>query len=246
VPVPEDRRPTTFRLLVVPGVTVGRWSRTWSERLPEVELQVVPAEAAQGVTLLAAESDAGLLRLPVDQDAFHAIPLYTEVTVVVVPRDHVLAAADDVTVSDLAGETLLRPLDDVLDWTGAAAEPATVAAHRPATTAVAVELVAAGVGVLVVPQSLARAYHRRDLTYRVVTDAPTSSVALVWARENTTDLVEEMIGIVRGRTPNSTRGRAQPAPAEPSVRTPARGGGTRSTPARTSARRGGNPRRRGR
>jgi DNA-binding transcriptional LysR family regulator len=250
VPVPEDRRPATFRLLVVPGVTVDRWSRTWSERLPGVELQLVPAEAAQAATLLSAGSDAGLLRLPVDQDTFHAIPLYTEVTVVVVPRDHVLAAADELTLSDLADEALLRPLDDVLDWTGASAAPATVAAHRPTTTATAVELVAAGVGVLVVPQSLARTYHRRDLTYRVVTDAPTSSVALVWARDRSTDLVEEMIGIVRGRTANSTRGRAQ-APAastEPSARTPARGGTTRPRPTsgRTSAPRGGNSRRRGR
>ncbi len=250
MPVPDDRRPTTFRLLVVPGVTVDRWSRTWSERLPEVELQLVPATAAHAATLLSEGLDAGLLRLPVDQDTFHAIPLYTEVTVVVVPRDHVLAAADDVTVSDLADETLLRPMDDVLDWTGAAAAPASVAAHRPATTATAVELVAAGVGVLVVPQSLARAYHRRDITYRVVTDAPTSSVGLVWAREEPTDLIEEMIGIVRGRTANSTRGRAQvPAvSAEPAARTPAKGGATRPAHAsgRTGARRGGNPRRRGR
>ena len=70
------------------------------------------------------------------------------------------------------------------------------------------ELVAASVGVLVVPQSLARLYHRRDLTYRVVTDAPTSSVALAWPRDGHNDLVEEMIGIVRGRTANSTRGQA--------------------------------------
>lgn len=248
MPVPEDRRPTTFRLLIVPGVTVGRWSRTWSERVPGVDLQLIPAEAAQATTLLSAQGDAGLVRLPVDQNTFHAIPLYTEATVVVVPRDHVLAAADEVTVAELAGETLLRPLDDVLTWT--AATPATVTADPPATTAAAVELVAAGIGVLVVPQSLARTYHRRDLTYRVITDAPTSSVALVWVRERHTDLVEEMIGIVRGRTANSTRGQAQApaAPAEPSARPPAKGA-TRPTPAsgRTSSRRGGtNPRRRGR
>lgn len=206
-PQDGDRRshPTTFRLFVVPGVTVDRWSRTWSEWLPGVDLQLVPAEAA---TLLSTRADAGPVRLPVDPDTFQAIPLYTEVPVVVFPHDHVLAAACEVTVADLADETLLRPLDDVLAWTGAPTAPATVTADRPATTAAAVELVAAGVGVLVVPQSLARAYHRRDLTHSVVTDAPTSSVALVWVRDRYTDLVEEMIGIVRGRTANSTRGRA--------------------------------------
>lgn len=254
MPAPDNRRSLAFRLLVVPGITVDRWSRTWSERLPSVGLQLVAAEVAQAATLLTTRADAGLVRLPVDQDTFHAIPLYTETTVVVVPRDHVLTAADKVTVADLADETLLRPLDDVLDWKGTPAAPTTMAADRPATTAAAVELVAAGVGVLVVPQSLARTYHRRDLTYREVTDAPTSSVALAWMRDRHTDLVEEMIGIVRGRTMNSTRGRQAPAAsAESSVRTPTEGGATRPKPAsgRTSGRRGGTnppmpPRRRGR
>jgi DNA-binding transcriptional LysR family regulator len=209
VPVDEDGSRSTFRLLAVPGVTVDRWSRTWSERLPGVHLRVTPAEAAEVAGLLRADADAGLVRLPVDRETFDAIPLYTEVTVVVVPRDHLLSAADELSVADLAGETLLRPLDDVLGWSGA---PATAATDRPASTAAAVELVAAGAGILVVPQSLARLHHRRDVTYRALTDAPTSSVALAWVRDRHDDLVEEMIGIVRGRTANSTRGRAA-APA---------------------------------
>src|SRR5207302_8879568 len=88
------------------------------------------------------------------------------------------------------------------------------ALERPATTADAIELVAAGVGLLLVPQSLARLHHRRDLTYRPVLDVPQSGVALSWPEEETTDLMEQFIGIVRGRTVNSTRGRP-PAPAEP-------------------------------
>ena len=83
-----------------------------------MQLRLVPAEAADAAgLLLSAQADAGLVRLPVDQDAFHAIPLYTETTVVVVPRDHLLAAADEVTVADLADETLVIPSDDVLAWT---------------------------------------------------------------------------------------------------------------------------------
>jgi len=226
VPVPAP----TFRLLVVPGVTAGKWSRMWSERLPGVELQVIPAEVAQAATLLSADVDAGLVRLPVDRDTFDAISLYTEVTVVVVPRDHLLSAAGEVTVADLADETLLRPLDEVLAWTGASATHAPEA-ERPATTADAVELVAAGVGILVVPQSLARLHHRRDLTHRVVTDAPTS-----WTRDRYTDLVEEMIGIVRGRTANSTRGRT-PASAGPATPTTQAGGST-ARPAAASGRGG--------
>jgi hypothetical protein len=46
----------------------------------------------------------------------------------------------------------------------------------------------------------------------VVTDAPVSTVALAWRKDGYTDLVEEMIGIVRGRTAHSTRGRTTPPP----------------------------------
>ena len=192
-----------FRLLIAAGVTVDKFARMWAERVPGTELVPVPAEPD---ATLDHRADAGLLRLPVDRDVFHAVPLYTEKTVVVVPRDHFVAAGDEVTIADLADEPLLRPLDDVLHWPPSASD-------RPPTTADAVPLVAAHAGLLVVPQSLARLHHRRDLTYRVVTDAPTSSVGLVWRQDGYSDLVEELIGIVRGRTANSTRGRAQPVPS---------------------------------
>jgi DNA-binding transcriptional LysR family regulator len=206
--VPQPPHAASFRLVVVPGVTVGKWARMWAERLPGIELEVLAVEAAQADARVAEDAGAGLLRLPVNPAAFHAIPLYTEATVVAVPRDHLLTAAAEVTLADLAGEVLLQPADDVLAW------PATQPAERagppaeeaPPSTAAAVEMVAAGAGVLVVPQSLARLHHRRDLAYRPVTDAPTSSVGLVWRRDGHTDLVEQMIGIVRGRTVNSTRG----------------------------------------
>ncbi|HEY0454608.1 LysR substrate-binding domain-containing protein, partial [Actinophytocola sp.] len=123
--------------------------------------------------------------------------------------DHVVAAADEVLAADLADGVVLHPLDDTLDWER---PPGRQAIQRPATTRDAIELVAAGVGLLVVPQSLARLHHRRDLTYRPVLDAPESRVALSWLEDETTDVMEQFIGIVRGRTRNSTRGRP-PAPA---------------------------------
>ncbi|MDS0136528.1 MULTISPECIES: substrate-binding domain-containing protein [unclassified Amycolatopsis] len=220
---------TSFKLAYVPGATPAKWVRTWGERVPEVPLTLVPVEAADATGLLRArDADAALLRSPIDRDGLHAIPLYTETTVVVVPKDHLIAAADEVSTEDLADEVVLHPVDDTLSWETWPGRPAV---SRPETTADAIELVAAGVGVLVVPQSLARLHHRRDLTYRPVGDAPQSSVALSWLEEETTDLMEQFIGIVRGRTVNSTRGRPQ-APAErkrperkPAAAKPARRGG---------------------
>ncbi|MEU3915462.1 MULTISPECIES: LysR substrate-binding domain-containing protein [unclassified Streptomyces] len=207
----SDATPS-FRLAYVPGVTPTKWVRIWNERLPDIPLTLVGVTAGEAFAALrAGEADAGFVRLPVDGADLSAIPLYTETTVVVVPKDHVVAAVDEVATEDLADEIVLHPLDDVLGWETPPGKPAF---ERPATTADAIELVAAGIGVLVVPQSLARLHHRKDLTYRPVTDAPASRVALSWPEEKTTDLVEDFIGIVRGRTVNSSRGR-QPAQPQP-------------------------------
>ncbi|OSZ60313.1 LysR family transcriptional regulator [Streptomyces pharetrae CZA14] len=200
----------SFRLAYVPGVTPAKWVRVWEQRSPDVPLTLVQVEPAEASDVLRdGRADAGLVRLPVDRTVLSAIPLYTETTVAVVPKDHVITAAEEITLDDLADEVVLHPLDDVLGWERPPGEPAF---ERPATTADAIELVAANIGVLVVPQSLARLHHRRDLTYRPVTDAPQSSVALSWPEDATTDLVEDFIGIVRGRTVNSTRGRTRPQP----------------------------------
>ncbi|MGW6925457.1 substrate-binding domain-containing protein, partial [Streptomyces sp. NPDC054950] len=122
----------SFRLAYVPGVTPAKWVRIWAERLPDTPLgllQVTPAEASD--VLREGAADAALVRLPVDRTVFSAIPLYTETTVVVVPRDHVITAAEEVTVADLADEVVLHPLDDVLGWEQ---PPGEAAFERPATT----------------------------------------------------------------------------------------------------------------
>ncbi|UQI44413.1 LysR family substrate-binding domain-containing protein [Streptomyces sp. HU2014] len=217
----------SFRLAYVPGVTPSKWVRIWNERLPDVPLTLLQVSAAEAAGVLRdGGADAGFLRLPVDRTDLSAIPLYTETTVVVIPKDHVMAAVEEVSAAELADEIVLHPLDDTLDW---GRPPGRPAFERPATTADAVELVAAGIGLLAVPQSLARLHHRKDLTYRPLSDVPESRVALSWPEEKTTDLVEDFIGIVRGRTVNSSRGRAQPQPERKDKRPEA--GGARRKPA---------------
>ncbi|WP_307802122.1 LysR family substrate-binding domain-containing protein [Actinomadura violacea] len=194
-----------FRLAYVPGVTPGKWAGVWAERVREVPLRLLQMPAAEVVPLLRNGGvDAAFVRLPVDREALHVIPLYLETTVVVVPKDHAVAAVEEVELADLADEDVFEPLDDVLTWDERPGQPAFT---RPESTAAAIELVASGTGVLLLPQSLARLHHRKDLTYRAVTDAPQSQIGLAWLEAETTDLMEELIGIVRGRTPNSSRGR---------------------------------------
>ncbi|WP_436949402.1 LysR family substrate-binding domain-containing protein [Streptomyces sp. SudanB52_2052] len=228
-----------FRLVYVPGVMPDKWVRIWNERCPDVPLALtqVPAAAA-AERLRGGDADAGLVRLPVDRTVFSAIPLYTEQTVVVVPKDHLVTAVDEVSPEDLADDIVLHPLDDVLDWETLPGRPAF---ERPATTADAVELVAAGIGVLIVPLSLARLHHRKDLTHRPLKDAPESRVVLAWPEDATTDQVEDFIGIVRGRTVNSTRGRTRPAAQDKPGRTEK--DGARRKPAASAGQPGTNHRR---
>ena len=230
----DEETGKVFRLAYVPGVTPTKWVNVWTERMPDVPITLVAVPAAEVVGLLRnGGADAGFARLPFDRDGLSVIPLYVETTVVVVPKDHAVTAADEVAIADLIDDEVFHPLDDTVEWT---VRPGRHAFTRPATTADAVQLVATGAGVLLVPQSLARLYHRRDLTYRPVLDAPQSQVTLAWPTDATTDLVEDFIGIVRGRTVNSSRGRT-PAPlAEKPARRQARkpaqnGSGRRAVPA---------------
>ena len=181
----------TFTVAYVLGVTPGKWARIWGERMPRHPLtltQLAPADAA--AALVSGQAQAALLRLPVRDESLSAIPLYIEKPVVVVPKDHAIEAVDSVALVDLAGETVLDG-----DWGSD------------------VELVAANVGVAVMPQSVARALSRRDVVARAVSDGPETQVALVWL--TTSPEVEEFIGIVRGRTANSSRGEATPKTPKP-------------------------------
>lgn len=202
--------PLSLTLGYMPGGTPAKWARTWAQRHPDVPLQLTVIPAADAADAVRAGAvDVGLIRLPADTSGLAVIPLYDETTVVVVPSEHLFGAADSVTAADLATEPVLLPLDHVVAWPDA---PGIPVGHRPETTEAAVELVAAGLGVLIVPQSLARLYHRKDLKYRPIADAPACPVALAVPDGPQSELVEEFIGIVRGRKPGSSRGQAEPPP----------------------------------
>lgn len=202
--------PLSLTLGYVPGGTPQKWARIWAQRHPEVPLVLHPVAAADAVAAVRAGTvEVALLRPPADVSGLSVIPLYQETTVVVVPTDHVVSAYDTITAAELRDEPMLLPADDVVAWADA---PGDRVDYRPETTQEAMELVAAGIGSLIVPQSLARLYHRKDLTYRPIAGAPTCPVALAFPEDPQSALVEDFVGIVRGRRPGSSRGAAPPEP----------------------------------
>ncbi|TRW47013.1 LysR family substrate-binding domain-containing protein [Georgenia yuyongxinii] len=196
-----------FRIGYAPGVIPDKWSRIWAERLPGSPLETDPVD--DGVRALhTGAADMCFVRLPVERDGLHVIPLYTEVPVVVVAKDHPVAAFEEVAVADLADEHLLQDPDEVPAWREVAVELREASrADVPAMSIKqAVEVVAAGAGIVIVPMSVARLHHRKDVVHRPVSDVEGSQVALAWLVDNEDPRVETFVGIVRGRTARSSRG----------------------------------------
>lgn len=188
----------TFPLGLVPGVVARRWTNVWAERVRRPALEVVPVEEHEQVAALAeGRIRMCVARLPLlaagglGPEGLHVVRMYDERQVVLAPRDHVLAALDDheaVALDDVREELLTE--DDLA--------PTLPSRDRAA-------LVAGGQGLLVVPQSVARAHQRKDLIWRPVDDVDPTTVALVWPRADDDALCQEMVGIVKGRTARSSR-----------------------------------------
>jgi DNA-binding transcriptional LysR family regulator len=180
--------PDPLVVAFVPGVTPGKWERIWRERRPggRLELVALPRSAALAA-LDGGTAHMALVRDVTADERRYAIPLYRERPVVVAPRGSLIAALDEVDLADLTDETVL---DADLEHTDGAA---------------AIDLVAANVGVAILPQSVARALSRKDVVARPLRDAATTGIALVWPTAAPHPLADVFVGIVRGRTANSSR-----------------------------------------
>ncbi|GGC89784.1 hypothetical protein GCM10011512_15930 [Tersicoccus solisilvae] len=170
----------------VEGTTPGKWLRRWRDRHPEIPLVEHPLAQRDQVSALT----DGRVRLLLGRDlqrtdAMHVIELYVEEMAVAAARDHVVAAFDAVTLADLADETILDPGD--------------------LSTAALLEVVASGAGVAVLPAPLARAVNNRAVVLRPVIDAEPTRIGVAWWAADEDPVVEEFIGVLRGRTASSSR-----------------------------------------
>ena len=193
---------TPFRVGYVPGVMPGKWERIWAERtrrpldlvLTEVDDQLAHLrEGGLDMCLARGEADREIAK-----DEFHLIALYREQPVVVAGAEHPVAAYEEIDVAELSEEY------DVL-------------AQNPGLEVrLAIETVAAGTGIVILPMSLARLHHRKDAVWLPVHGVEDFPVGLAWlkeppsgldeqAREQREEAIQLFIGIVRGRTANSSR-----------------------------------------
>jgi DNA-binding transcriptional LysR family regulator len=195
-------RHPTLRVGFVTGATPDKWARAWRERRRE-PLELVPVtedEQLRGVH--DGSLDMALVRLPAgttDLGDLHCVRLYDEVPVAVAGLEHVIGAVDELTLDDLADEQLVRP--HASGWTPTAEQ----LDWPPMSEKDAIETVAAGTGVVVVPMSVARLFQRKDVVSRPVTDLEPTTIALVWRRDRDDEVTQAFVGVARGRRVTSSR-----------------------------------------
>ncbi len=209
----EQAAPRTLRIAYVAGVTPGKWIRRWEERMPDIPLQAFMHDGgAQVEAVRGGSADMAFVRLPVEREGLSVIPLYEEQPVVVAPKGHEISVFEEVAFADLEQEAFL----DVEALGGP--EPA-------------LQVVATGAGLVILPMSVARHFNVKDTVARRLTGAPATEIALVWPVDSTDEVVEEFIGIVRGRTAQSSRQpSAQPVKVKKEPKPDRRGSGTKKAP----------------
>ncbi|MCQ6270142.1 LysR substrate-binding domain-containing protein [Pseudarthrobacter sp. R1] len=205
--------PRTLRIAYVAGVTPGKWIRRWEERVLDIPLQAFMSDdGAQVQVLHDGSADLSFVRLPVEREGLSVIPLYEEQPVVVAPKGHEISVFEEVALADVEQEAFL----DVAALGGPEA---------------ALQVVATGAGLVILPMSVARHFNVKDTVARRLTGAPATEIAVAWPADSTDEVIEEFIGIVRGRTAQSSRQpSAQPVKPKKEPKPDRRGSGTKKAP----------------
>lgn len=225
----------SLRIGYPPGLSPDKWLRRMAGRFPSVHLDttlvdVGRAQLAHAPELLASECDVVFVREPAEAPrsapaGLARIPLYVEDLALLVPRDHEASLFSSLTLTDLDGERWVDSADAL------ASSSAEVKMH--------VELVAANVGLGLLPLPLARAHSRKDVAVIPLDEPPRTRMGIAWLPDRgDEDEIAGFVGIVQGRTERTSRGPG-PAPRKGSEATSKKGGKSthagEASPGRTSS-----------
>jgi DNA-binding transcriptional LysR family regulator len=175
------------------------------ERLPGLVVQLTQMDSpVQLAALHAGELDFGIVRAAAPVAGIALEDLFSEPMIVALSSDHRLAAVDRVTAVDLSEEFFVlwprtaSPLfhDQVLAYCRQAGVEPRIAMEG-ADIETQLGLVSAGIGISPQPASFAN-LRRRNVTFRPLADAPTSTVQLAWRATSPPEHLGPMIEIARG------------------------------------------------
>lgn len=184
---------------------LGRWVRVAQSALPGVELVISEmVTGAQVQALLAHELDVGLLRGRPRPDLLQTRLVHAEELIAAVPADHPMGGDGVTTLAELADHALVgyhpgqaRYFHElvVASFREAAVEPRYVQHVSQVTTMVA--LVRAGVGIAVVPASVAT-LALDGVSYRPIEDVARGAVELyaAWSRDSSNPALSALLRAV--------------------------------------------------
>ncbi len=173
------------------GALAARIARRMAGRTPAIGVELsVAGRAAASAALEAGEVSAAILATPAPARFVTAARFHVTVDHVAVPTGHALEGRPALEPADLAGQVLLTP--GSRPWAG-------LPGHRRMAPdddfAAALDLVAAGAGLLPIPHLLVRTVRRDDVRF-VPLQAPDLRItyALAWSKERVT---AELLALVQ-------------------------------------------------
>jgi DNA-binding transcriptional LysR family regulator len=180
-----------------------RIARLVKQELPGVALEIHAdlLTPAQTEGLLAGRLDLGVLRLPVGTDRLAVRTLAVEHLVLALPADHPLTTEPAVALPDLRREDFITYAEDhsavneALHRTCREAGFAPRVEHRAPGTAVLLALVAAGLGVSLVPESV-RALPLAGVVFRDVAGTALTELGLARRADDDSPLVTRVLEVL--------------------------------------------------
>jgi DNA-binding transcriptional LysR family regulator len=182
-----------------------RIARVVKRELPGIALEIQSdmLTPAQCEGLRTGALDLGVLRPPAVGDDIDMRVIETEALVLAVSVDHRLAVEPVVSMTDLRAEPFVAygardsAVNEAVLRSCRQAGFVPHREHEAPGTAVLLALVAAGLGVAVVPQSV-RALPLTGLVFRDLLDAGTIDLALAWRGGSENAAVEAVVGVLDG------------------------------------------------
>jgi DNA-binding transcriptional LysR family regulator len=192
----------TFTVGFMPGLIVTGPVRSLSAAHPGLTVEVVRTSWEDQVEVIRdGRSDVSFVRMPVDETGLKLLPLFSEPRVAVMRTDHRLAGKECLSISELADEHLLQDPAVVPEWRDVAQEMRAGGRRQALPTMRTVEEklehVAAGHGVVVLPESAAAFYRRPDVTYATISDIGPNHVSLAWDASRRSRLIYEFAELAR-------------------------------------------------
>jgi len=171
---------------------------------PEVALSLTEVDTADAMDAVAAGTiDVAFVRVEQAAPEFNVMPLRKDQLVVVLPRDHALAASEQIALQDLADDLWVMPkrvispdYHDVILTTLKSAGLSPKVALEGASIHSQIAFVACGLGVALVPESASRVVSPAVRVVPLDVHVSLTELAAVWAAGEPSSIVSNFLRIV--------------------------------------------------